>query len=569
VNVTSNGRSLKDVLTGGFYKIPRFQRSYSWDRSNVDDFWTDITESSGTYFIGSMVVYTKADGYGLVDGQQRLTTVTLLLAALRNAFIGLNSQKEANGLQTLIERVDTTGSGRFVLEAETSYPFLQAHVQSMPGDADEEIAASPEEVAIEAAYKVLTTRVQDVVASFASNPALTGAALKKAQLKAMTQLRDKVLGLAVVLVEVDSEDDATIIFQTLNSRGKDLEVADLVKSHLFSILKVKGTLDQPRDKWNAILESFEESSADLDINRFLLHSWLSRQDYVGERTLFKAIKAKVKKNNAKDFLTELTSDARLYRIAQEPSYGTWAKAQAALPASLRAMMLFRLRQPLPMVLAVLRAYENKDITLAQAKAALHALEGYHFVATAVTNQPSSGGVSKMYAASARSLLSGTSQQDRGKVITDLATKLRTRRPSYAEFEASFVELKSSKVYSQQAPLVRYTLAKLHQHLLPKATSLPVDLPQLTIEHLAPQGSKKPSGTTDADVAKVGNLILVTQNLNGLLSDDAFTAKRAALAKLPKGHVEAEILAAAQWTTTEIEDRSKRLAKLAYDKVWSF
>jgi uncharacterized protein with ParB-like and HNH nuclease domain len=78
-------RTTKDLLEGGFYKIPRFQRPYSWNKENVDDFWTDaIASEEKDYFTGSFVIYREhqnADAFMIVDGQQRLTTIPKLTSA--------------------------------------------------------------------------------------------------------------------------------------------------------------------------------------------------------------------------------------------------------------------------------------------------------------------------------------------------------------------------------------------------------------------------------------------------------------------------------------------------------
>lgn len=89
MKIRSIDKNIADILNSGFYQIPRFQRPYSWERENIEDFWTDVFVNSGPdYFIGSMVVYKpeNSDIAFVVDGQQRLTTITMLLAALRNAF---------------------------------------------------------------------------------------------------------------------------------------------------------------------------------------------------------------------------------------------------------------------------------------------------------------------------------------------------------------------------------------------------------------------------------------------------------------------------------------------------
>jgi hypothetical protein len=568
MQVSSNWRPIEKVLSAGFYKVPRFQRAYSWDRSNVEDFWNDLVDNDEGYFIGSMVVYTNGDAYGLVDGQQRMTTITILLAALRNEFKRIGSDDDATGLQAAIERRDVRGAkNRFVLETETSYPYLQGQIQSEPDDARSQVAAGKEEKSLEAAFSYATNQIRSISNAVDSDQSVPEDKRKSEKGKRLSRLRDKVLSLSVVLVEVGDEDDATVIFQTLNSRGKDLETADLVKSHLFALLKPRNpSFDQVRDDWNSILRSFDDSAADLSMNRFLLHSWLSRQDYVGEKDLFKAIRSKVRTNNAREYLAELVGDADLYRIAQEPDYGQWQKGQREIRDALVALVTFRLRQPLPMVLALLRELKEKSLRPKIVLRGLRTIENYHFVATAVTNQPSSGGVSRMYAAAARSVLRAKTPNDKADAIQDLADKLRDRIPTYDEFEASFRELRSSREHTQQTPLVRYALRRLRAAASDQADVEELDLDALTIEHLVPQGGKRPEKVSADDVARLGNLLLVTKRLNEQLDDKPFTAKKKIL--LGKSVAESEILESGGWGATEIEARTRRLAKRAYEEVWT-
>lgn len=133
MKIRSIDRDIADILKGGFYRIPRFQRPYSWDRENTADFWKDVIEDSeGEYFIGSMVTYQPkgSDVSFVVDGQQRLTTIIMILASLRNRFRELNAPDLAAGLQTFIERTDLSNKKQFSLQTETSYPFLQTQIQS-------------------------------------------------------------------------------------------------------------------------------------------------------------------------------------------------------------------------------------------------------------------------------------------------------------------------------------------------------------------------------------------------------------------------------------------------------
>lgn len=568
MNITANGRTIEQVLGGGFFRVPRFQRPYSWDRANVEDFWLDVVESGTDYFIGSMVVYPQSEFSGLVDGQQRITTITMMLAAIRNELIGLGDTTAASGIQTLVERVHPKGKTRFVLQTQTSYPYLQAQIQAEPGSAEAEVAAGAEEKALEETFGYITSRIKAISKTVDENPGVAEARKIAEKTKQLLALRDKLLALTVVLVEVDGEDNATMIFQTLNSRGKDLEQKDLVKAHLLSILgQPNEDLDQARDQWEGMIDSFDESVANLSMNRFLLHSWLSRNDYVGEKALFKSVKRAVKTNTARSYLDDLLTDADLYRAAHESSWRQWKKAQLPIRYSLEAMSLFRLQQPLPFVLSLLRAYDEDAIKIKTLLRGLRAVENYHFIATAVTSSPSSGGVSRMYSASARAVLDAKTPAKKSVAIDELADKLRYRLPSYAEFEASFLELRSSRQHTQQTPLVRYVLTRLHAATVQPETTMPIDYDQLTVEHLAFQGQKKTSNVSPGDIARVGNLLLVTQKLNDDLADKPFAEKQKVLKGQPG--VGAEILSAKKWEDDEIVQRTKALAKRAYDDVWTF
>lgn len=149
-------KTVKALLEGGFYKIPRFQRPYSWDQENVDDFWSDaIAGEDPDYFIGSFVLFREhatSDIFMVVDGQQRITTATILLATVRNALDSIDETALAKGTQSLIERADVNNQVRFVLLTESSYPYLQEHIQKHgPPQLAKNVGA--EEEAIETAFR--------------------------------------------------------------------------------------------------------------------------------------------------------------------------------------------------------------------------------------------------------------------------------------------------------------------------------------------------------------------------------------------------------------------------------
>ncbi|OZD02417.1 hypothetical protein CH275_17435 [Rhodococcus sp. 06-235-1A] len=558
MKVKSDDKNIGDLLSSAFFKVPRFQRPFEWTAAEIDEFWDDLNDADSDYFIGSMVLFQSTHGIqGIVDGQQRLTTITLLLCELRDAFRANSLPDEAAGLQQLIERPSIRDNQRhFVLQKDQDSPYLRHLQQDMVSDTE------PQPADGESLIKKGSARIRTHLSG-----ALQGNLAQKQ--KKLTELREQILGLRLVTIEVDNEEDATVIFQTLNSRGRDLETADLVKSHLLSHLRAGNAQnDIPRERWNTILNEFDQSSAELPVDRFLLHSWLSRRDYLAQAALGKSVRKTVKRNQAQKFLDELVLDSRLYREIHEPAArSTWALEELPLRQSLQALQVFRVKQPLPWVLALWREYDQGLLRLKYVLPAIQAVERFHFINTAVTNSPSSGGVSKMYASHARQITAARSVNAKAKVIREMNAKLASsdRLPSLDQFSADFRRIRNSKVFTKQARLTRYILNSLHD----SQSASPADPNRMTIEHLAPQSAKQP-GVGLLDAAKIGNLLLVPQDLNNQMDTKTFSEKLSMLqASAAKGlYVDDSILNATQWTKAEIDSRSTEMAKHAYETVWS-
>lgn len=558
-------KTMKVLLEGAFYKIPRFQRPYSWDKENVDDFWTDaIANQSAFYFIGSFVLYpdkASDDVLLIVDGQQRLTTATILLAVLRNAFDSIEETALAKGVQSLIERSDVNLERRYVLMTETSYPYLQEYIQKhgVPALARK---SGTEEEALEVAFQYLTAKVGSELDLIESRP---GPAKQKqgAKKKKLLALRDHLLRLQLLTVELQGEDDAYIIFETLNTRGKDLGIADLVKNLVTRLNKPtnKG-VDIAREKWQSILMRFNESAANIDVNSFVYHSWLSRSAYTGKERLFKDIKSSVTKGDVGVYLDNLVLDSVLYRQILEPGSGSWTKQEANLFDSLRALALFRVGQPLPMILAILRLYRSKKLSLSKTKAVLRSMEHFHVQFTALTAQRTGGGTAKMYAAAAEALTRATDMQKRADELAAFIKKLASRVPSYSEFEAGMEGLEYTSSNTKQKALVQYILVRLDQH---QRSGAPVDYSKMTIEHIAPEN---PLGgaVPISRVGRLGNLLLLDEATNGKVANKPFASKCPLYSSsgLP---LDATLAKASVWTDVEIEARTKAVSKLAYEKIF--
>ncbi len=173
MKITSVDKDVKAILGYNYYCIPRFQRPYSWLQENIADYWNDtIAESDVDYFIGSMVVY-KIDGdtYGVVDGQQRLTTITMLLCAIRNMMKNKGFDDLANGVHRFIEKPNIDNKQEYVLSTETSYPYFQEHIQKF-GEAVVAIEPKEEETSLASAFQQIQDFVEASVSAIEKTPQL-------------------------------------------------------------------------------------------------------------------------------------------------------------------------------------------------------------------------------------------------------------------------------------------------------------------------------------------------------------------------------------------------------------
>jgi len=565
MKIESTDQDIRTLLSSGYYKIPRFQRPYSWDRENIQEFWDDIIrDNPRDYFIGSMVVFkVGSQRFGVVDGQQRLTTITILLCVLRNTLEQLRLKDFAQGIHGLIERRNIDNQPEFILSTESSYPFFQDYIQKS-GDPEITITPLKEELNLQAAYDQFKSLVDSIITGIQSDPTLTEGKKRSAIHRKLVAVRDALLDLKLIFVKLEGEDDAYIIFETLNTRGKDLSLTDLVKNHLTKHLKASSaSIDQTKEKWEQVLETIQGSSVDLDTDTFLHHFWLSKYDYLPAKRLFKILKNQVTKSGAKTFLDELVADSVLYRSIHEIPYGKWTKQERRVQEALAALMLFRVRQPTPCVLSLVRDYKGGKIKKKHLQDALVAIEKFHFFFTAVTSQRSSGGISAMYAALGRRLSEAEDTQAAVEVIRDLKEKLRERMPSWEEVKALFPEMIYTEHLTKQRSLMKYILVGLEKAT---STGVSVDYDSMTIEHLVPQSNIGTDNWTDAIVGQAGNLILVTEELNSKLKNKQFKEKKRILLEddfdLPE-----EVQSADDWTPQHIKNRTIALAEHAYQNIW--
>jgi uncharacterized protein with ParB-like and HNH nuclease domain len=565
MKIHSVDKDVKAILGYNYYCIPTFQRPYSWLREHISDYWYDtIAESDGDYFIGAIVVYKISnDVYGIVDGQQRLTTITMMLCAIRNTLKDEGFQELANGVHSFIEKPNIDNKLQYVLSTETSYPYFQEYIQKF-GARTIDIRPMEEEKNLASAFDQIREYVKDSVLAIKNDPTIAADSKAEKVKNKLVEIRNRILSPKLILIELDDEDDACMIFETLNTRGKDLNVSDLVKNYLVKLMKPANVnVDTVKIQWEKLVSIIEGSSADLGVDTFLHHYWLSQREYVTLKKLFKKIKKDVPKRNAQSFLSELVDEAVTYREINETSAKKWRKEESLIKGALDSYRLFKVKQEIPMVISVMREYKKGIIKTKDATSILNAIENFHCIFTAVTSQRSSGGISQMYASSARDFATANTREKKLIIAKDLCAKLKKKIPSYQEFEANFIEILYTDKITKQKDLVKYILSKIHAFYTEDKV---VDYDLMTIEHILPQSQIGKNDINEKDVGQIGNLILVPSKLNAELGKKNFLDKKRILVS-KNVLLDEKVKSATSWGRQQIEERTKWLAKNAYDEIW--
>ncbi len=249
----------------------------------------------------------------------------------------------------------------------------------------------------------------------------------------------------------------------------------------------------------------------------------------------------------------------MYARIANPKEWECARHEREVRSSLDALNLFGVRQPRPLLLALLRAHRDGVIRVGRLRSAVRAIESYHFITTAVVGVSSTGGISLMYASHARQISTATSAAQVHSSIDTLVNKLHKGLSNRVTFISEFGD---AVFYSEERPekrrLVQYVLTAFQDY---SRRGIAFDHSKCNIEHIAPQSDPQPW------TADVGNLLWIDEKLNRELGNLPFEQKRPILEAHSHTYDFSDVVDEAEWTQTQVEVRRKRLAEVAYDKIW--
>jgi hypothetical protein len=586
-------RTFKDTLSGTVrFRIPFFQRGYAWEKKQWDQLFLDLQEqiidelTAGSdiaqveHFFGPIVVMEQTGTpelkeFLVIDGQQRITTIYLLLAIIReqlrakqhlsgdaSAYVDKLKKYIANdvsadddylALKVFSSKGDRLPTYRVVFGSDTNptTPWLQTDLQMyVPG-----------KNGVDSFQKYATKKLK---ASFPDVPALW-------------QLSQVLLNcLKIVWIPLDvQKDDAQAIFESLNDKGMPLTASELLCNYLFRPIidaQAHGTHPESEDlhnnRWLAAIRVLEDDDR---FEEYLRHLFsIGETKMVGkQRKVYIHFKGKhhnLTATAAKQHLADIFDSASIYRTITDPL--AHPSADEHIDRLLIAIGNTRMESSTPFLLAVLRAQANGTIGLANARAILHE------TLVLLIRRKSTELATTQYDVMFPSLL--------GKIVAEpnqiAALHERFKHHAVWVSDQEFQEaLKNKPAYRRNDLAFSRMLLMEIDKKLQSHGQLPDYSTVATIEHMIPQtldkdwidylGAEAHDDHLQVLVHTIGNLCLLSGPANSAAGQDPFESKKeaysplTALARQIKDHT-------GRWDMKAIRERSGKLAKEAL-AIWGW
>lgn len=557
MKIESKDFKIENLFSKKTYIIPDYQRDYSWTiNEEISIFWDDfiyyLEKKESNFFIGPMVFKgtdTNASKFEVIDGQQRLITFSILFSVLVSLFEEYGDENLSKGLsENSLKFKDKENKESLTIETMEPHPYFQEKVFHKEKDVKPE---KDSEKHIEKAWNFFKEKIEEM---------LNGISAKNRKIDFLKNIRDYIFNIDTVIIVSDDETDAFTIFETINTRGKNLSSLDLLKNYIFKNYKKSTGIEEPKETWKKIISNITKGR-DTFFNRFWA-SWVSK---VTENKLYRRFNDHIRdsKNNefysTKILLEELYIASSIYRGLINPTIDDWKKNRnyQIYNHIKNINRLFNLKVHFPFFLALFEEYKKKNIDLKLLKGTLLLMENFHFVFTHIVS-PRASGLDNKYSKFAIRL---RKEEDKKKVIENLSKELSEKIPSEDEYMEKFKELD----YLKNKDTVKFILLRLEKE---KDPSLNIDFELHSIEHLEPKSNK-----AFKNVNNIGNLFLLEEKYNEDKRDrkpfDSFceeTVIRFLIEntkyKTTKKDLK-EIRSEGEWTESSIEKRTKELGKKTY------
>ncbi len=555
INFNTTNMTLRQLLGNGLtYHVPLFQRDYSWTQDEWEDLWQDIQNTligaEPAHYMGYLVLQTQDQKrFDIIDGQQRLTTLSLLALAVLKALGDLaqrNIQPEDNRRRAeqlrnsfigYLDPVTLVPQTKLTLNRNNDafYRDRLVPLQSLP-----QRGLRLSEHLLRKGFEWFYKRISEEYAVRKDGAVLA---------KFLSDTADK---LFFTVITVNDELNAFKVFETLNARGVRLSPTDLLKNYLFSVVYRDGSheteIEALERRWNRMIDQLGSES----FPAFLRAHWNSFEKLVRESELFKVIRAATpNKGQVFELLRRMEEDVPVYAALANPEDRLWTEPQREYVRELR---MFSVRQPWSLLLAAYRSFDEEGFTSILRAVSIVSFR-YNVISNMLTHEQE-----RVYNDVARRITSGE--------FTLASDVIRSLAPVYVD-DDTFRNAFSIKVLrttsSRNRQVARYILFMIEKQI--SHTHYDTDNSAYSLEHVLPENPTDGWEHIDDEqidewVYRLGNLTLLEATLNRAVGNKPFSEKRSVYAQ-SQFQITREITEQnEEWTVERLAERQRRMARLA-------
>jgi uncharacterized protein with ParB-like and HNH nuclease domain len=430
------------------FSVPNYQRSFDWGRGELQELIDDLRGLQGKkhkeLFLGNFIFdVSDSDDQKIVDGQQRLTTISLIFIAIREQAKKLNELDLAYEVRNYLSSYSIgkkINRVKFKVSSNIRDIFDYMAHPDWKGDFPENINGK--------SIKRQINKVKPIY-NFVRG------SLSQLRVEELIEFYTGLLKTYVVVLEVEDNQDIFSVFERTNARGLDLNIGDLLKNYIFSAKQ-----DEFVDKWSEIVDNANGS-----LPRVFKYFWISRKGYIQQSNLYRSIKDYVKvlneqnsSNGMRVFVDELHAFSRYYKTTQsleaevvrewltEFGLSDLAKNEDyyhRINRVFQALKFFKVTQAYPLIYSIFVFYKASGTKAPKMLfKVLDSIEKYHFVNNVISGRVGNE-VEKFYAETAVKIYDSKEKfQDK---IESILTELRKKRALKDEFASNFID---SVVYSK-------------------------------------------------------------------------------------------------------------------------
>ena len=517
------------------YEIPPYQRGYAWEQKQVEELFYDICENSNGYFIGSIICIRNEDDKDfekleVVDGQQRLTTISLLLLAILDIlkdkkyeeFISVKYENYMKDYLSLKDMICIKDRPRLKPSIQKDnlkdYIYLLCKNGFKCSECEKVEPSDFKRRGVSKTFDILKNLVESYIEEKSEN--------KETKASAIFELLNKVTSLMMVVIEVKDASSAFTLFESVNNRGLELSPMDLIKNAIMAKLSKSANTGKINEDWQIIVDNIENYEDQVRFLRHYYHAFqcinkdikLDGYSKITKKQIVEVYTKLIVKNSASNLLNDLIEKSKIYKLFVNPESIDNNSQYFKYKDDLIELKNIGVAPSYALLLFLFGEYKNEDFTNI-----LKFLQNW-FIRRHLTNIPSTNKLDQIFL-DLVNLLAGCCENcdKEGSLCETIISYLKN--PKYYvddEFEKYLIE---KDIYDINPNATRVLLIKLEKSKRTKENETNFWEKRVDkkgkmvweVEHIFPQRAKEEDWDNKNELIpylhKLGNLTLTRYNQN--------------------------------------------------------